>query len=207
MIRRITDRVGGALLYLLACTWRLDVIGNQNVLAMRRAGRPLLFAVWHAHLLPPLWHRRQEDITLLVSGHRDGERLASAARRWGYRVTHGSTTRGGAGGLRRLVRTLRTGSDAAVTPDGPQGPARVAKPGAIAAARHSGAAIVPVGVIASRSWCASSWDRFLVPKPFARVRVVYGPPVGVPRGTALEEGQRRLEVALQQAEDEATCCL
>jgi len=202
---QLTGRLGRAVVALLARTWRLDIVGDRGVSELRDAGRPLLFAVWHAHLLPPLWHRRCENIMLLVSGHRDGARLGNAARGWGYQVVHGSTTRGGAGGLRQLVRSLRSGADAAVTPDGPRGPARVAKPGAVAAARHSGAAIVPIGVTASSSWRARSWDGFLIPRPFATVRVVYGRPVGVPSGTVLEQGQRQLEAALEQAEDDARC--
>jgi lysophospholipid acyltransferase (LPLAT)-like uncharacterized protein len=190
---------------LLARTWRLEIVGDRRVTDLRDAGHPLLFAVWHGQLLPPLWHRRRENIMLLVSGHRDGERLGDAARRWGYRIVHGSTTRGGASGLRRLVRSLRKGEEVAVTPDGPRGPARVAKPGAVAAARHSGATIVPIGVRASSSWQVRSWDRFVIPRPFARVRLVYGQPVGVPRGTPLESAQRQLEIALEQAEDDARC--
>ncbi len=128
---RLADRLGRVAVALLARTWRLDIVGDRSVSELRDAGRPLLFAVWHGHLLPPLWHRRRENIMLLVSGHRDGVRVGNAARRWGYRVVHGSTTRGGAGGLRRLVHSLRNGADAAVTPDG-----------------------------------------FLIPRPFAKVRVV-----------------------------------
>jgi lysophospholipid acyltransferase (LPLAT)-like uncharacterized protein len=203
---RIADRLGRVAVALLARTWRLDVVGDRLVIELRDAGRPLLFAVWHGHLLPPLWHRRRENIMLLVSAHKDGARLGNAARRWGYQVVHGSSTRGGAGGLRSLVRSLRNGTDVAVTPDGPRGPARVAKPGAVAAARHSGATIVPIGVRASSSWRARSWDGFLVPRPFAKVRVVYGRPVGVPRGTGLVQGQRQLEAALEQVEDDAQCC-
>lgn len=202
---QLVDRLGLMAVALLARTWRFDVVGGRSVLDLRDAGRPLLFAVWHGYLLLPLWHRRRENIMLLVSAHEDGKRLGRAARRWGYQVVHGSSTRGGAGGLRRLVRSLRSGTDAAVTPDGPRGPARVAKPGAVAAARHSGASIVPIGVVASSSWRARSWDGFLVPRPFAKVRLVYGRPVGVPRGTRLEEAQRQLEAALQQAEDDARC--
>jgi len=184
----------------LARTWRLEVEGDDGVAALRRAGRPVLFAVWHGQLLAPLWHRRREGITLLVSGHRDGRRLAGAAQRWGYRIIHGSTSRGALTGLRQLVRALCEGSDAAVTPDGPRGPARVAKAGAVVAARRSGAAIVPVSATASSAWHASSWDGFMVPRPFARVRVVYGAPVDmeeVPTARARE----RLAAALDRVHD------
>jgi len=191
---------------LLAHTWRLEVSGEEHLSRLRAEGLPAIYAVWHGLLLAPLWHRRRRGITLLVSAHADGSRLASAARRWGYRVVHGSSTRGGKGGLRGIVRVLRGGGDAAFTPDGPRGPARVVKGGAVAAAQHGAAALVPVGAHASSAWRAPSWDGFLVPRPFARVRIVYGPPFRVGEGEpGLAEGCARLAESLRRAESEARC--
>ncbi len=176
------------------------MIGEQHLQRVRRSGTSVIFTGWHEQLLAPLWHRRDEDITLLVSGHQDGRLLARTAKRWGYRVVHGSSTRGGTRGLRGLIRTLQAGADVAVTPDGPRGPARVAKPGVLAAARHSGASIVPVAAHASAAWRARSWDGFVIPAPFARVRIAYGPPIG-----AATCGHERelLERGLRQAESAA----
>lgn len=185
----------------LARTWRLEIAGEDAVRCLRAAGERLIFAVWHGSLLAPLWHRREEGITLLVSSHPDATYLAAAAAKWGYHVVRGSTRRGGVGGLHGIVRALAAGRDAAFTPDGPRGPARAVKPGAVAAAQHAGAALVPVGVAASREWRCRSWDRFEVPRPLARVRIVYGDPIGVGRGgTAREKGRRCLEAGLRAAE-------
>ncbi len=190
----------------LARTWSIEVVGEERVRALRQAGTPVLFAVWHAHLLAPLWHRRDEGITLLVSGHRDGRRLASAARRWGYEAAYGSSTRGGADGLRRLVRVLRSGGDGAVTPDGPQGPPRVAKAGILLAAQRAAGAIIPVGVGSTSAWRAPSWDGFEVPGPFSRVCIAYGAPLLPPStGESRDGGRARLEAALRTAEEEARC--
>lgn len=188
----------------LARTWGLEVAGDETVQRLRAAGAPLIFAVWHGHLLAPLWHRRDEGITLLVSAHRDAAYLATAARRWGYHVARGSTTRGGAAALRAVLRALAEGGDAAFTPDGPRGPAGVIKPGVVAASQHAGAAIVPVGVAASRVWRLESWDRFVVPRPYARVRIVYGEPLRVAPGPAgRREARRQLEQRLGAARERA----
>ncbi len=189
---------------LLARSWRLDVRGEEHVQGVRDTHRPVIFAVWHALLLAPLWHRRGESITLLVSGHRDGRQLAAAARTWGYESVFGSSTRGGIRGLRALIRCLRCGRDGAVTPDGPRGPARRVKDGVIVAARSGGALVIPVGVGASGAWAARSWDRFTIPAPGSRVRVVYGPPLGFDR-VPRDLSRRRLEDALNQVEEVATC--
>ena len=190
----------------LARTWRLETVGEEHVEALQASGIPILFAVWHQQLLPPLWHRRGQGITLLVSAHRDGRRLAAAARAWGYRVVPGSSTRGGVQGLRGLCRALARGHSAAVTPDGPRGPARVVKPGVLAAAQRAGAAIIPVATAATSAWRLSSWDHFLVPKPFSRVTVVYGAPLRVGHDTAaLEKGGLELQQRLTVTANRVTC--
>lgn len=184
----------------LATTWRLDVRGEDPLAQLRRERRPHLFALWHASLLAPLWHRRGQGIALLVSRSRDAAHLTGAAREWGYRVLQGSSSRGAVSGFRALVRALRDGGAAAITPDGPRGPARRAKAGALEAARHAGALVVPVGVATSREWRAGSWDRFRIPQPFARVHIVYGRP----RAPAVY-GPDDLTALIDATEAEAAC--
>jgi lysophospholipid acyltransferase (LPLAT)-like uncharacterized protein len=183
----------------MAHTWRLEVRGTDRVAAARTRG-PVLFAVWHGQLLAPLWHRRQEGIVLLVSAHRDAEVLRKAAIAWGYDVAPGSSTRGGAHGLRRVITALRSGLDAAITPDGPRGPARVAKHGVVAAAASGAAAIVPVAARADRAWRFGSWDRFTLPRPGARVRIVYGEPLLIQRDADRARAHTDFERAMQACE-------
>jgi hypothetical protein len=167
----------GLLLRALAATWRIDVVGSEHLLATRSAGGAFVFALWHRTLLPLLWWHRRQDITLLVSRHADGSLLADAAARLGYRLVRGSTTRGGAVALRAIIRALNAGVTVALTPDGPRGPAHVVKPGALVAARRARVPILPVAAGASSAWRLPSWDHLLVPRPFARVRIAYGPPL------------------------------
>lgn len=187
----------------LARSWRIEVFGEEHVHRLRERGVPVLFAVWHQQLLPPLWHRRGEGIALLVSGHRDGRRLGAAAHAWGYDVVFGSSTRGGVCGLKSIVRLLRDGVDVGFAPDGPRGPARVAKDGVLLAARRGGAAIVPVAARPAASWSLRSWDAFQIPRPFTSVRLVYGEPLEIAGAAPVERS--RLLRALERAEAEAQC--
>jgi lysophospholipid acyltransferase (LPLAT)-like uncharacterized protein len=206
-MRSSLDRFAVGVLRLLASTWRVEARGEAHVRELRTAGIPVVFTVWHAFLLPPLWHRRNEGITLLVSDHGDAEYLARAAVRLGYKVVRGSSTRGAIKGTKGILRTLSAGGDVAFTPDGPTGPARVAKPGAVAVAARAGAAIVPIGAAASSLWQIGSWDRFSIPRPFSRVRVVYGQPIRTESHSNVseEEAVGALGQRLNEAEEAAQC--
>jgi lysophospholipid acyltransferase (LPLAT)-like uncharacterized protein len=141
--------------------------------------------------LPLLYAHRNQGVAILVSEHSDGEYLARVLTRSGFRTVRGSSTSGGVRGLKGLVRAAREGHDLAITPDGPRGPARSFKPGALAVARLTGLPVVPVVAIPARSWQLRSWDGFVIPKPFSTVRIVYGHPVEIPRDTT-DEALREL---------------
>lgn len=193
----LAARLGTSLLGMLAASWRFRFHGIEHLRAVRASGRPFVFVLWHSRILPLLYLHRHEDIVLLVSRHRDGGHLVDLGERWGYRSVRGSSKRGGEAGLLGIVRALQSGAVAAVTPDGPRGPAERVKPGAIAAAQHSGALLLPIGARASAAWWLRSWDRFCIPWPFARVDVAYGPPLDVPPGKdAVRHAVPELEHAL-----------
>lgn len=171
----LTGRSACAVLQGLAATWRFAIRGGEHL--DRVAAGPFVFALWHHTLVPLLWWHRRRSITLLVSAHRDGELVAGAAARMGYRLARGSSTRGGTTGYRGLLRALAAGSVVAVTPDGPTGPAGIVKPGVVRAARRAQVPILPVAARVEQSWRLQSWDRLVVPRPFSRILVEYGAPL------------------------------
>ncbi|MBK8004030.1 MAG: lysophospholipid acyltransferase family protein [Gemmatimonadetes bacterium] len=200
-MKALLDRLGGrwgpALAESLARSWRLAVEGSAAGQALARGGRPYVLVCWHEVLLPVMWHHRGLGLTAVISQARDGEHLAGFARRLGYGLARGSSSRGGEGALRGAIRALQAGQPVGLTPDGPRGPRRVMKPGAVAAAAITGAPLLPVRVWAEPVWRAGSWDRFLVPKPWAVVRLTYGEPLLVARDDAArEQATRRLTAAL-----------
>lgn len=169
-------RLGGLLLRVLASTWRYTEVNAAGWRALRTSGRPFIFTLWHGHLMPLTWRRRGEGITVMISEHRDGEIIARIVEGWGYRTVRGSTSRGAGRALLGMVRELEAGKEFAITPDGPRGPAGEAQPGVLLASQRSGAAIVPMRADCARAWHLGSWDRFMVPKPFAHVTITYGDP-------------------------------
>jgi lysophospholipid acyltransferase (LPLAT)-like uncharacterized protein len=184
---------------LLASSWRIRTEHEERWRPLYEARRPHVFLLWHEVLLPLLWHHRRQDIAIVVSENRDGQYLADFALALGYRAVRGSSSRGAARALLGAVRELQSGRAVAFTPDGPRGPRRELKPGVVAAAQRGGGAIVPIHARADRAWRLDSWDRFLIPKPAARITVTYGRPFEVEPGDgALAKGLTEAGVRLAE---------
>jgi lysophospholipid acyltransferase (LPLAT)-like uncharacterized protein len=195
-------RVGVPLVRLLGRTWRVRRSNHTAVNTLRRERVPIMFALWHGDLLPLLYLHRDEGVSVLISEHRDGELIARIAESLGFRTVRGSTSRGAARALAGMVRELEAGHDVAVTPDGPRGPARSFAPGALIAAQKAGAPVIAVGLSSRGAWRLASWDRFVIPKPFARVSVAYSEPVRLeaPTPRAAAEQTTRFEALMTAME-------
>ncbi|HEV8375990.1 MAG TPA: lysophospholipid acyltransferase family protein [Candidatus Polarisedimenticolia bacterium] len=127
------------------------VYKNRGILEdLRGQGRPFILAFWHGRLFLMPYAYPGSRIAILISEHRDGELISRTMRRFGFVTARGSSTRGGAAGLREILRRMKDGFDAAFTPDGPRGPGEIVQMGVIAAARLSGAPIVPVAYSCSK---------------------------------------------------------
>lgn len=184
----------------LHATWRYRLAAPA--VERRPSGRlePAVYALWHEHLLPLSLLHAGTGAGVLVSRHRDGEILARILHDLGYRPVRGSSSRGGAAGLRRMIELGREGRPLAFTPDGPRGPARTPKAGAVRTAAATGLPLVPVAAAATRGWRLGSWDGFLVPAPAAAVYVGYGDPLTVPPELP-EAGLRRWTRRMGEAID------
>lgn len=200
---RWLSRLGYWAVQLLARTWRVELRGEAHWPLVNGERRAVVVAVWHGLMLAPIWTQRDRGILALASEHGDGEIIARILERLGYAPpARGSSTRGGVRGLLTMVAALRGGRSIAFTPDGPRGPARVPQPGVFVAAHRAQTVIVPMSMHADRAWHLRSWDRYAIPKPFARVVVTMGEPF-TPRfeGDALADGEvERLVAAMDAAE-------
>lgn len=194
-------RLGTIALRALALTWRVRVVNGDFVEAEHRRGQPIMLILWHGQLLPLLWAHRNRQIAVMISEHRDGELIARMATALGCRLVRGSTSRGAARALLGACREVEAGFDIAVTPDGPRGPAGSVAPGALVISQRTGVPMIPVAASASRGWRLRSWDKFLIPKPFARVTVAYSDPIRVTADTPRDatEQSARVRAAIDRA--------
>ena len=198
--------VGAALVRGIAATMRRETRGHEAIDAFYRSGRHIILAFWHAQqLMIPVGYRGA-GAHVLISQHGDGEIIARIIARFGHQAVRGSSTRGGAGALRALIKLGRAGKDLVVTPDGPKGPRQVAKLGVVQLAKVTGLPIVPLAFACSMRRLFSSWDQFMVPYPFSRGLFLYGKPMFVSRegdDAALEADRLVLEGELNRLTEEA----
>jgi lysophospholipid acyltransferase (LPLAT)-like uncharacterized protein len=192
---------GFRLLQLWARTLRFEIEDRAGII-----GRPVtenyIGALWHNRLLIfPIVLRRffpNRHGAALISASHDGDLLAEAVQRFNYDVVRGSSSRLGASAILQLTQVLASGRDVVITPDGPRGPAYELGPGIIFLAQRSGAAVLPINLEYSHCWRLGSWDRFIVPRPFAKVRVLINRPYRVTVTTTPEEFESE-RVSLQNA--------
>lgn len=170
---RLAIRMGGLLLRLLGLTWRLRIHGRDDLRARAPNDARVLYTLWHGQMLPVLYGHRTPT-AVMISEHRDGEIIANIVAMFEASAFRGSSSRGGARALLEGVRLLRSGTDVAITPDGPRGPRHSYAPGALLLAFRADVAICPIVAHVDRAWRLRSWDGFEIPKPFARVTVLYG---------------------------------
>ncbi|HTV97929.1 MAG TPA: lysophospholipid acyltransferase family protein [Steroidobacteraceae bacterium] len=163
------------------------IVGAEHISGALERAPSFIPVYWHQHQLmcvKPLLEMRGAGVKLgfLISPSVDGEIGAMIVRRVGAEVIRGSSSHTGARALRDYYQALtQEGISPAITPDGPRGPPWQFKPGAILLAQMSQRPMIPMAYAASRAWMIH-WDRFVIPKPLARIAVVIGPPVYVAKG-------------------------
>jgi len=180
--QRLAVRAAGLVFYLLiralGSTARFRVEGWEHFERASVGGPPVL-AFWHEQIFLTTYYFRRRRIVVMTSRSFDGEYIARFIQRFGYGAARGSSTRGGVGALVEMARLVRRGCPAGFTVDGPRGPRRVAKTGALLLAKKTGRPVVPFAVTAERCWRLRSWDGLQIPKPFTRAVVRLAPPIYV----------------------------
>ncbi len=194
---------------LLTLTLRVRVVGEERVKALQDTGNGLILVTWHGRTMLPIARFRKRGYWAIISTSRDGEYQNRIFQRFGWQTVRGSTSaRGAVQAALTVTKQLKRGATLAFTPDGPRGPSHVVQPGAIFLAQKSGSPIVPAGISAyPRKLSSRSWDRYLIPLPFARVVWIYGDPIYIPEGAKSEEDQKmwadRIGAAIDALEAQA----
>ena len=204
--RKWAQRIGAPLtLWLLRGLWstyRIRVNGEAPLASLAAKHQPVVLTFWHGELIVGSWYflRMAQlgfTLTFLISPSKDGDFAVRILDRIGGQAVRGSATRSGVKALKGLYRAMtREGRSPIILPDGPRGPNRHSKKGAILLSQLAQAPIVPIAIESRPDWRLRTWDRHLVPPPFSRVAIEVGTPYIVPKGLdeqALENQRKRLD--------------
>jgi len=193
---RLIDILGKPVFWLWAKSARMTVLGEDEYRRLRKAGRPVVILIWHGKILLAPYFFRGRNMMPLVSPSGDGEIVARLLDGWGYKTLRGSGSHFIKKAWLEMKGELEGGGEVIIVSDGPRGPDRKLKMGAVKLAAETGAALVPFSFSADRKKILKSWDSFLIMPPFSRVVAAYGPPLEVPRGLSaegLERERQRIE--------------
>jgi lysophospholipid acyltransferase (LPLAT)-like uncharacterized protein len=197
--------VGIFFVRILSRTYRLTLIDVSNESTLLEKGG-LIYASWHQRFFPGItFFARRRPIAIMISPSKDGEVMARIVNILGWKAVRGSSTHGGSGALAELKSLARQGYRIGHIVDGPKGPFGKVKPGLISMAMVTGLPIVPTITSSEKRWTFSSWDRFMVPKPFSRVVIRFGGPIPVPSdldGDAFERVRLLVEQRMRQLYEE-----
>jgi len=194
----------------------IRIEGEEHVSQVSSEQKPFIPCYWHQHHMYCTWYMRRLikrglKIGFLISPSVDGEIPAQMAKEWGGVVIRGSTTRTGAAAMRDMYNVVvKQGISPVSTSDGPTGPIHVFKIGDILLSQFTQAPLLPISYAASRCWYLKSWDRFMIPKPFARIVITIGEPLTVPKGLLtedLEPYRTQMENSLRQLAEQASTLL
>ncbi len=194
-------KAAGRLMQAWCATLRFEIVDRCGLTPPGGIPGPVIYCLWHGNsfTLPAAWQRacgRHRRAVVLASASHDGAALAKAVGIFGIGSIRGSSSRRGVAALIGLVRALRGGTDTCISPDGPRGPRHVVQAGTVKLAETSGAPIIPIHVACSSYREFKSWDRFTLPAPGSRVRIIFDEALAVPPGLSedeLETWRRRLE--------------
>lgn len=195
-----------------AAYWLIRLIGPTLRVSVSReegaqqtvAQRPLIGTFWHACMIPATYICGDLGIRVMSSNSYDGEYMGRVVRKFGFVPVKGSSSRNAVRALLGLRRALEEGWTVAFTIDGPRGPRYQVKPGPVALARSSGVPMSVFHMAVDRAWVLNTWDRLMIPKPFARVLMRFGKLIPVPSGTSdeeLEKYQQELQASLDRVRE------
>ena len=183
-------------------TNKWNVEGDHHYKDAINNGKSVIIASWHNTLLTVFMGLSKNGFYGLAGNHHpDAEIISRIGAKLGWNVIRGSSTDGGKKAYVEMIEILRQNKNVfAITPDGPQGPAKIPKPGTIRAAQKTGAVIIPVAGQSTRRWSFKNWDTFYLTKPFAKTYLFFGEPLTFSKEDAFEDCSLRLKKSLDDLE-------
>ena len=199
------EKIGPKLLRFFYDTNQWEFEGSHHYEDAINSGKSVIIASWHSTLLTVFMGLSNKNFHGLAGNHHpEAEIISRVGAQLGWNVIRGSSTDGGKEAYDSMINILKTpGNIFAITPDGPQGPAKIPKAGTIRAAQKTGAIIVPAAGQSSKRWSFTNWDTFYLSKPYGKIIQLFGEPISLEQNESYNNCAERLRVALNNLEKEA----
>ena len=182
-----------------SCRW--SITGIEHIEQIRSNNKSAILAYWHGNMLIPYYKLAKYKFHILAGFHRDAELGVLIGKRLGWKFLRGSSSKKGSEVFQEIVDYLKiTGNVFVITPDGPKGPAKIPKPGAVRAAQKTGVPIIPIAGYSKKSWSFTNWDTFHVTKPFTKIELKIGKPLYFSEEDSFEICNKKLMDTLNQLE-------
>jgi lysophospholipid acyltransferase (LPLAT)-like uncharacterized protein len=202
MYRYVLPYGGLLLVKIIALTYRVKILDPQNESNILKHDNSLIYASWHQRFFPGItFFAKRKPIAIIISQSRDGDFISHMVDLLGWYPVRGSSSRGGSEALRRVKELALGGYKIGHIVDGPRGPFGVIKPGLLRIAQIAGKPVVPTITSAQKKWVFSSWDKFIVPKPFSRIIIRFGEPIYIPLNLDENEFEKKRRLIEQTLKD------
>ena len=163
-----------------------------------------VIAFWHGNLLmQPFNHkklRQNRAVQTIISEHRDGITISKTVQYLGIKTIAGSSTRGGAKALISAIKAIKNKIDVAITPDGPKGPKYFIADGIVVLTQKTNSKIIALHYEANKFWRLNSWDNFIIPKPFGKLKFYASEPLDINQ-LSLDEAKQILQQNMRKYDE------
>ncbi|MBS0421170.1 MAG: lysophospholipid acyltransferase family protein [Proteobacteria bacterium] len=185
VVRHILPPIARGVYGGMARTWHYTTENEPILTDLLKGDKPIVGAFLHARTFQLLYYFSRPHRgrwMLMCSKSSDGDLMTKVERGLGYRVARGSSGSGGARALAEMIKAQREDRhlNSCLAVDGSRGPRGIAQLGILTLARKSSGVLLPVAASASKSWILGSWDRTVIPKPGAQIRILIGEPIELP---------------------------
>jgi lysophospholipid acyltransferase (LPLAT)-like uncharacterized protein len=186
-IKKFLSLIGALYVYIVYISSQKTFINKDNFDKLILENKSFIYALWHDQLLlSPFTWQTKNRIDILISKHKDGDIIADLIKYHGFNSIRGSTNnpnkekeKNTISSIRKIIKTLKANVSIGITPDGPRGPRHKVSEGTINIARISNKKILPMALAYKEQWVLNTWDKFIIPKPFNKICIVWGDPIDI----------------------------
>ena len=186
-IKKFLSLAGALYVYIVYISSQKIFINKDNFDKLILENKSFIYALWHDQLLlSPFTWQTKNRIDILISKHKDGDIIADLIKYHGFNSIRGSTNnpskekeKNTISSIRKIIKTLKANVSIGITPDGPRGPRHKVSEGTINIARISNKKILPMALAYKEQWVLNTWDKFIIPKPFNKICIVWGDPIDI----------------------------